>query len=151
MHSLMRTVTSLVVSMMVLGGWVVPAAAIPNTPPVIAPLTDVVIGVDSLTELAVTVTDSNTHNQHTVTATSSAPAIATVTVDAHTLTVTGQALGQATITVTADDGESESNSVATTTFGVTVAPDWALSAVGAEANHSFRRIARPITIRILGR
>lgn len=128
----LRTVTSLVVSLMILGGWVVPAAADWNHSPVIGPLTDVVVGVDGLAELTDTVTDENIGQQPTLTATSSAPAIATVAVDGYTLTVTGQALGQATITVTADDGYDTT----TTTFGVTVAPDWALSAVSAGDQHT---------------
>ena len=118
MPSLMRTVTGLVVSLMVLGGWM--AAAHSAHSPVIMPLTDVELSGGSTTEVVVTVTDAD-GDELTLTARSSDPALARVSVSEQTLTLTGGVPGEATITVTADDGSD----TATATFVVvTGQPAW---------------------------
>ena len=94
-----------------------------NSRPVVSAIADqtVVVGADHAVEVAVTVTDADAADTHTVSADSKDTEVATVSVSGKTLTVTGVSAGGARISVTATDDSGESNATsAPVTFMATV-------------------------------
>ncbi len=82
-----------------------------NNQPAVSPIADqkVMVGADHAVDVAVTVTDADANDAHTVSASSNDTEVATVSVSGKTLTVAGVSAGGATITVTATDDSEASN------------------------------------------
>ena len=97
------------------------ASAPANARPVVAAIADQAIAVGETATVEVTVSDGNAGDTHTIRATSSDPAVATVSVLGASLTITAVAEGTATITVTATDNSGAGNATSTgATFTVTI-------------------------------
>ena len=96
-----------------------------NSRPVVSPIAEQTVTVGGSGTVDVMVTDADADDMHTLTATSSNRAVATVSPDngALTLTITGAAVGDATISVTArDDSGAPNAESAAVPFGVRVPP-----------------------------
>ena len=94
---------------------------VPNSRPVVSSISDLTVSRGSTGRRTASVTDGDTGDTHTVSASSSDEGVATVSVSGKTLTVRGVSRGTATITVTATDNSGESNDTsAAVEFDVTV-------------------------------
>ena len=94
---------------------------VPNSRPVVGSLSDLTVSRGSTGTRTASVTDGDTGDTHTVTASSSDTSVATVSVSGKTLTLSGVAAGSATITVTGTDNSGKSNARSSAvTFSVTV-------------------------------
>ena len=94
---------------------------VPNSRPVLGAISDLTVSRGSTGTRTASVTDGDTGDTHTVSASSSNEGVATVSVSGKTLTVRGVSRGTATITVTATDNSGESNDTsAAVEFDVTV-------------------------------
>ena len=94
---------------------------VPNSRPVVGSISDLTVSRGTTRTESVTVTDGDSRDRHTVTATSNKRSVAAVSVNGKTLTVRGVSRGEATITVTAEDNSGESNDTsAAVTFTATV-------------------------------
>ena len=94
---------------------------VPNTRPVVGSIPDRTVSRGLTRSVAVTVTDDDADDEHTVRASSDATGVATVSVNGKRLTVRGLSCGAATMTVTATDDSGESNATsAAKEFRVTV-------------------------------
>ena len=111
------------------------ASAPPNARPQVAAIADQAITVGETATIEVTVSDGNAGDTHTVLATSSDPAVATVSVLGTSLTITAVAEGTATITVTATDNSGAGNATsAGATFTVTIEAKGWVSGVFEDAS-----------------
>ena len=96
-------------------------ALVPNSQPVVGPISDVTVSRGSTVTITVSVTDGDSGDTHEVTATSSDTSVATVSVSGQTLTVSGVAVGSATVSVTATDNSGAPNHASSAVpFTVTV-------------------------------
>ena len=94
---------------------------VPNSRPVVGSLTDLTVSRGSTGTRTVTVTDGDSGDTHTVSASSDATGVATVSVNGKTLRLTGASCGEAAIEVTAEDNSGESNATSSSVeFDVTV-------------------------------
>ena len=94
---------------------------VPNSRPVVGSISDATVSPGSTATRTATVTDGDTGDTHTVSATSGDTSAATVSVNGKTLTVRGASRGRATMTVTARDNSGASNDTSTAVeFDVTV-------------------------------
>ena len=97
------------------------ASTPPNARPSVAAIGDQTITAGETRTLSVTVSDGNAGDTHTLRATSSDQAVATVSLFGTSLTITALAQGTATITVTATDSSGATNATSeATTFTVTI-------------------------------
>ena len=97
------------------------AATVPNSRPVLGPISALTVARESTGTRTASVTDGDSGDTHTVAASSDANSVATVSVSGKTLTVSGVAAGSATITVRATDDSGASNRRSSAvTFSVTV-------------------------------
>ena len=93
-----------------------------NTPPVVAPIGDRMLTPGDSVQIAVSVSDGNVGDRHSLQATTSDADVATVSANGSTIMVTATGVGTATITVTATDNSGSRNATsAAVTFTVTVA------------------------------
>ena len=84
-----------------------------NRRPVVGQLPEMALSVGAPRQATVVVTDGDTGDTHTVSASSSDEDVATVAVSGKTLTVTGLAVGTATVTYSATDDSEASNDEST--------------------------------------
>ena len=92
-----------------------------NNQPSIGAISDQTVDVGSTVEVAVTITDADVGDTHTINASSGDTTIAAVSVDGASLTTTSKAAGTTTITVTATDNSGQDNAKANPiTFKVSV-------------------------------
>ncbi len=82
---------------------------VPNSRPVVGSVSDLTVSRGAKKTETVTVTDGDSGDTHTVSASSDDTGVATVSVSGKTLTLAGVSCGAATISVTATDDSSESN------------------------------------------
>ena len=92
-----------------------------NNRPLVGAIATQTMASGGTRQVAVAVTDADSGDTHSVSATSNKTDVATVTVSGKTLTVTGVSAGSATVTVTATDSSGASNATSSAqTFAVTV-------------------------------
>ena len=92
-----------------------------NTQPALGVILDQTLDVGNTTRIEINIIDADVDDTHTISASSDAPAIATVSVNNTILIITGIAEGMTTLTVSATDDSGQDNAEATpVTFRVAV-------------------------------
>ena len=95
-----------------------------NVKPTVQTIADQALTIGDAVEMTVSITDANTSDTHTLTATVSNEQAASVSVDGMALTITANDSGVATVTVTATDSSGDDNDTSDpATFDVTVASE----------------------------
>ncbi len=106
-------------------GNVRPPVAASNARPSVAALDDRTLTAGEQVDVAVSVTDADAADTHTLSASSSDPAVATVSANGTTLTLDARAVGTTTISITARDDSGAANAESEpVTFEVRVQDGW---------------------------